>query len=286
MKKGSLSYEMMDLAGHWWQMWRHQATSCPPVKYHYGTHPSQYLLAFVPPGTAHLDKPLAFFFNGGAWQFGSPEMFRAQARFFLENGFAVILPSYRKLPEHCFLHIRADLTKLLEWTRTWMEQGGWSEPSLVLSGMSAGGHLAAHMALDTAELTKAGLQPRHIKGMLLCGAPLDLTAMPDNLILRRLAGPRDGDLFVQSNPVNLLTPDTSTPILCLHGDHDGLVPLESACLFIQKAHEITRSDIHFEIIPHGTHLDAGRWSYKRDGYRELIVGWLGDKESLALMSST
>lgn len=269
-----MSYEMIDLAGHWWQMWRHRALNCQPVKYAYGPHPQQYLLAFVPPGTAHLDKPLAFFFNGGAWQFGSPEMFRAQARFFLENGFAVVLPSYRKLPGHSFLHIRADLTKLLEWTRTWMVQGGWSEPLLLLSGMSAGGHLAAHMALNTPELTKAGLQPRHIKGMLLCGAPLDLRAMPDSLILHRLAGPRDDDLFVQANPVNLLSQETSIPILCVHGDHDGLVPLESARLFMKKVQSATASPARFEVIINGTHLDAGRWSYKRDAHSTLIISWL------------
>ncbi len=277
MRKGTITYEMIGLAGHWWHMWRRRKGISRPMRYTYGPHPQQYLLAFTPQHTDFTQKPLAFFLHGGAWQFGRPEMFRAQAKFFLENGYAIILPSYRKLPRHNFLHIRADLNKLLAWSRDWMQEQGWQAPALLFSGMSAGGHLAAHLALDTAALSACELLPEQVKGLMICGAPVDLSQLSDNLILRRLAGPRQGNLFYQANPVHLLTPNTKVPILCLHGTHDGLVPLDSARSFISIAQRVAQSPVHFEIIPNGTHLDAGRWSYKSDACRKLVMTWLDDK---------
>lgn len=267
-RQGKLIRELVFLPTHWWQMWVGEDIPLQAEKWKYGPHPQQYALFYQPEGAGFTQKPLVVFFHGGAWQFGRPEFFRAQARFFLRQGFAVVLPSYRKLPAHNFKHMLSDLELLNDFIIRVFSNQQWETAQIIAGGMSAGGHLAAHLALNP------GLQSIKTAGLFTCGAPLDLHQLDNSLTRRRLAGAPGTTLFNLANPIEYLKVQPSFPTFFIHGNRDGIVPIQCTVSFVEKLRHLAHPNPNFHIIPRGSHLDAGRWAYQQDEPHQKLVSWL------------
>lgn len=87
------------------------------------------------------DAPCFVFIHGGYWQKNSREGFACMAQAFLAHGWSAALPSHVLAPDASMTEIVADLRAALDILPTL----GIAGP-LVLSGWSAGGHLAAVLA--------------------------------------------------------------------------------------------------------------------------------------------
>lgn len=103
-------------------------------------------------------KPLIVFIHGGYWKMLGRETFSHMARGLNERDFGVLVPSYQLCPTASIADIITDIRLLCAWA--WRR----FERRLIVTGHSAGGHLAAAMvATDWAEfelpgdLVKAGL---------------------------------------------------------------------------------------------------------------------------------
>ena len=235
----------------------------------YGLHRQQYVLHI---GGQNDQQPVAFYFHGGAWAFGTPHQFLPAAQPFLEAGYQVIMPSYRKMPAHHFGHIQEDLKVILGM----LPAESKKLPPLV-AGMSAGGHLAAWLSLQP----NAWISSGWLKGpsaAILCGAVLDLDQMPTSSILRRLRGPKSGEWYQLANPYyHLLQADSfDTRFLIVHGNADGMAPFSQMHGFYevlsQKA--VSVSKVWME---GGTHLDACRWMFKDDEVGREIRAFMASK---------
>lgn len=103
----------------------------------YGDHDRQYYDLFGQVGKP--DKPLAIFIHGGYWRALGRETFSHMAKGLNEAGLGVLVPSYRLCPSATIADIITDLR--LFCAHAWRQFG---QP-LVVTGHSAGGHLAAAM---------------------------------------------------------------------------------------------------------------------------------------------
>lgn len=84
-------------------------------------------------------KPLVVFIHGGYWQMLGRETFSHMSKGLNQLGFGVLVPSYQLCPVASVADIIADIRLLCAWAwRTY-------ERKLVVTGHSAGGHLAAAM---------------------------------------------------------------------------------------------------------------------------------------------
>jgi pimeloyl-ACP methyl ester carboxylesterase len=117
----------------------------------YGPEPRQKWDLF--PATA-TSSPCLVFIHGGYWQMNSREAFACLAEGLTGYGWSVALPSYRLAPEATLGQIVDDIRLALDWLASDGPAAGIGGP-VVLSGWSAGGHLAA-MTLDHPIVT-AGL---------------------------------------------------------------------------------------------------------------------------------
>ncbi len=91
-------------------------------------------------------RPLVVFIHGGYWQALGRESFSHMAKGLNQLGFGVLVPSYQLCPAASIEDIIADMRLLCAWV--WRK----FERKLVVTGHSAGGHLAAAMlATDWAE---------------------------------------------------------------------------------------------------------------------------------------
>jgi len=96
------------------------------------------------------DKPLPMmvFFHGGGWVYGSVDVLDATCRSLANAaGYVVISVEYRLAPEHAFPAALNDCYAVTVWAATHAVDIGGDDRFLVVGGESAGGNLAAAVAL-------------------------------------------------------------------------------------------------------------------------------------------
>ena len=86
--------------------------------------------------------PCLVFIHGGYWMLNRREDFAIFAEGFTASGWAVALPGYALAPEVTLTEIVAQLRAALDWLATHGAEQGIAG-KIVISGWSAGGHLAA-----------------------------------------------------------------------------------------------------------------------------------------------
>jgi acetyl esterase/lipase len=91
---------------------------------------------------ADPNAPCLVFIHGGYWQMNRREDFCVVAEGMREHGWAAALPGYTLAPEATMTEIVAEIGRALDWLAARGALHGISGP-VVLSGYSAGGHLAA-----------------------------------------------------------------------------------------------------------------------------------------------
>lgn len=242
-------------------------------KLRFGKHRRQYFLHCQPKNGATKNQ-VVIYYHGGGWSLGSPEMFRVNAQFFVNQGYEVFMPSYRRIPFYRYPAIREDLSNTLQEIVKIIHSDGKKNRRIILGGMSAGGNLAGLMLYDRKELTRLGLTPDLFSGILFCGAPLDLSKMQSSPILWSYAGKKGSKMFRQASPIEHLSKDEKTPILCIHGKKDGLVDYQSAASYIDKMNQQNSSILNTIILPEGTHLDTGSWNFHDNELRQQLIAWL------------
>ena len=88
------------------------------------------------------NAPVFVFIHGGYWQKNSREGFSCMAETFLARGWSAALPSHTLAPNASLTQIAAELRSALDLLQAQGARLGVTGP-VVLSGWSAGGHLAA-----------------------------------------------------------------------------------------------------------------------------------------------
>lgn len=233
----------------------------------YGKHRRQY--AVVVKSADSGPGRYAFYFHGGAWTFGQPESFVPAAIPWLELGFTVILPSYRRPPQVGLDGVVADCRAAITAI-----QPTEMVTHLHIGGISAGAHLAALFALHLAWWREAGWTNGPQKA-LICAGPLSLGLLFPQIIFGR---------YPHLDPCRVL--DHESPKIdwqLLHGTDDGLVASTHSEAFYKKL-IATGHSANLYTIPNGTHLDAGRWMFGGVGeqtVRDFLGADAGAERSLS-----
>lgn len=219
----------------------------------YGSHRRQY--AVVVRGNSSEPGKYAFYFHGGAWTFGRPETFVPAAIPWLEAGYTVILPSYRRPPLVGLDRIVADCRKAI--THFAPEE---EVKSLHVGGISAGAHLAALLALHPGWWGEAGWPVRPEKA-LLCAGPLCLQDLQPRMLFGR---------YPHLDAYRLLRTGAAASVhwQLVHGTADAAVGYRHSGKFYRKLLE-NGATADLLTIPDGTHLDSGRWMFEGVGADEV-----------------
>ena len=133
----------------------------------YGAHLLQHCDVFAP---LHASQcPVLIFWHGGGWTNGYRQYVHFMAQHVCALGLVLVAPSYRLVPAHKLPAAYDDALACFEFVQTQAPNWGADPARIVLSGHSAGGHLAALVALR-------GLrdQPQAIRACLPISAILDL----------------------------------------------------------------------------------------------------------------
>lgn len=117
--------------------------------------------------------PVVVFFYGGGWVAGSRQGYGFAGSAFAGKGFVAVVPDYRLVPQVRFPGFVEDGALAVKWARDHAADFGGDPRRITLAGHSAGGYIAAMLALDRHFLRDAGVDPRTVRAAALLAAPLD-----------------------------------------------------------------------------------------------------------------
>jgi arylformamidase len=134
----------------------------------YGADARQKLDLYLPARRAAQPPALVVFIHGGGWSQGdkatsSPFMPKG----YTEAGYAFASLNYRLAPAATIADMQADLAAAIVKLRTLARHYGYDGSRILLTGHSAGAHLAALLATDTRALNSAGVPLEVLRGVVL-----------------------------------------------------------------------------------------------------------------------
>ncbi|MFD0857038.1 alpha/beta hydrolase fold domain-containing protein, partial [Actinomadura adrarensis] len=205
--------------------------------------------------------------HGGAWVIGSK---REQGlallnQMALQNwvGFNV---DYRLSPRATWPEHLLDLKRFLKWYREHAADHGADPDFLIVTGGSAGGHLAAMLALtpnlpefqpgfEDVDTTVQGCVSFYgVYDLVEPGpwrVPMGATPLMQRMVLKKSFA-KEQDAFLKASPVNYLRKD-APPFFVIHGTHDSLIPVAEARRFVARLRETSASPVLYAEMKGGQH---------------------------------
>jgi arylformamidase len=122
----------------------------PVTEISYGRDPLQKLDLYLPAQRSARAIPLVAFIHGGGWTMGDKrEGAHQKPQAFTRAGYAFASLNYRLAPKASIADMQADLATAVARLRILASRYGYDPDRIILSGHSAGAHLAALLATDT-----------------------------------------------------------------------------------------------------------------------------------------
>jgi acetyl esterase/lipase len=205
--------------------------------------------------------------HGGGWVIGSkneqgiPLMLHLAAR-----GWVCVSVDYRLSPHATFPDHLIDLKRAVQWIREHGPEYGANPDFLVATGGSAGGHLAALVALTANEPEyQPGFESvdTSVRGCVAFYGVYDFTdrhhlwhhgAMAKLLEQRVMKAARSeaSAAYEKASPLSRVHAE-APPFFVIHGDLDTLVPVEEARRFCAALRETSRNPVTYAEIPGAQH---------------------------------
>ena len=164
-------------------------------------------------------KPVLVFFYGGGWANGERGEYGYAARPFVENGYLVVLPDYRLVPEVRFPRFLEDSAAAVKWVQTNIAQYGGDPDRVSVAGHSAGAYNALMLALD-----KKWLGDKPVRAAISLAGPADFYPFTSRRAIDAMSQAPDP---LATQPISFVRGD-APPILLIHGSADTVVRIRNA----------------------------------------------------------
>jgi acetyl esterase/lipase len=233
----------------------------------YGDGGRRHLLDVYLPRTDVQDAPVLLQIHGGAWSFGHKAQ-QAQPLLYgmAAQGWVAVSINYALSPWQRWPAQLLDAKRALIWVKRNIARYGGDPRFIVCTGGSAGGQLAALLALTPNETR---FQPHDPQVDTRVQAAVPLYAVYDLCDSERLhrhgglrmllewlvVGKRYRDheaLYRDASPLAHVRAD-APPFFVIHGTHDSLVPVEEARLFVQRLRAVSQSVVGYAELPLAQH---------------------------------
>ncbi|KAF9928253.1 hypothetical protein FBU30_002520 [Linnemannia zychae] len=214
------------------------------------------------------DRPVLMYFHGGGWTSGSKGLLGPLVSEMITRNWIVVSVDYRLQTKDGYPTQLIDCKRALRWIRDEVQVYGGDPSNVIVAGDSAGGQLAAMIAL-TANNPK--YQPGFenvntaVQGCLVQSATLDLldinnySAAPGKENFIKNVSRRQGSAesveniaFMKEHSPLYNVEGSNVPFLVVHGDLD-ILPVETARDFVKEFRKKSTALIDYLEIPGGHH---------------------------------
>jgi acetyl esterase/lipase len=211
--------------------------------------------------------PVLLQIHGGAWVIGDKkEQALPLMNQMASRGWLCVSTNYRLSPHATFPEHLQDVKKALAWVREHGEQYGADPNFIVVTGGSAGGHLAALAALTPNDpVYQPGFEQvdTSVRACVPIYGVYDWTDrfgfwhrkwMDRFLEHRVIKGSIEElpDMYRRGSPMDQIRPDRP-PFLVVHGNKDSLAPVEEARRFAEMLKNCGGAPVVYAEIPNAQH---------------------------------
>ena len=267
-----------ELANPRWSRWWRSALAIPlpgkkieaikGLRYAPGSGPS-HTLDLYRPAAGVEGAPVMLYIHGGAWvigdkrEQGKPMMFELVSR-----GWVCVSINYRLSPKATWPDHIVDVKMAIVWVKEHIAEFGGDPSFVVISGGSAGGHLASLAALSANDPAfQPGFEEAEttVDACVSLYGVLDMTADPATsgihgpglkILLERqvMKVPIDANrsLFEQASPQYRVRSD-APPFLVLAGTNDTLVPVAVPRAFVPALRAVSDAPVGYIELPIAQH---------------------------------
>jgi acetyl esterase/lipase len=193
-----------------------------------------------------VKKPVVIFFHGGGWAQGNRQgSVPGWVQPFVDKGFVVFNVRYRLLADGKAPAAAEDAVSAVKWVKENAKRYNGDSKKVVVSGVSAGAHLALMAAMAD---KSAGIGTESVAAVINFCGPTDLElmlALPTNAeVVAKWIGDND-ELARRMSPINYVRKGMPS-ILSIHGDADESVPYEQS---VNLTRDLRKSGNDAELIP-------------------------------------
>jgi acetyl esterase/lipase len=173
------------------------------------------------------NQPVIIFWHGGGWVKGSRQDYAFAARAYAEQGYVVVVPDYRKVPNVHFPEFIEDGAQAVRWVEDNISDYGGDPERLVFSGHSAGAHTAVLLGLDPRWLKAAGANPDNVKVVVGLSGPYDFYPFDKKRSIDAMA---QFDQPLLTQPVNFARADAPAMLLITSSEDTTVRPRNAVAL--------------------------------------------------------
>ncbi len=235
------------------------------------------------PRAGATGAPVLLQIHGGAWVTGDkreqalPLMYHLAAR-----GWVCLSINYRLSPRVTFPDHLVDCKLALRWVREHVADFGGDPAFVAVTGGSAGGHLAALLALTPND---PEYQPgfENVDTRVQACVPLygiydftgrfggrgedGLGGFGERVVLRKSVA-EDPEAFEKASPISQVRAD-APPFFVVHGTHDSLAPVLAARAFADALRAVSRMPVGYAELPGAQHAFEVFHSVRAD---QVVLG--------------
>ena len=171
------------------------------------------------PAARSAPAPVALFFYGGSWRYGSRTDYAFVGNALAAAGILTLVVDYRTYPAVRFPGFEVDAASSVRWARDHVGEYGGDPRRMFLVGHSAGAQIVALLATDAHYLAAVGMRPRDLAGVVGIAGPYDFLPLTDPKLIE-VFGPESE--WPASQPINFVDGD-EPPFLLLQGQRDRVV---------------------------------------------------------------
>ena len=270
----AISHPRDDVFGSWWRtslLFSFHPRAMQLVRdVPYGPE-KRHLLDVWRMSTTPANAPVMFYIHGGSWTFGDKsQQGRPMLHEFVQQGWIAVVINYRLAPHYPWPAQIEDSMRALAWIKKSIENFGGDPDRVVISGGSAGGHLAALVALSAEDPTwrpddVVGLTDWTVRGAVPFYGVLEMAGDEElwrgrgrgviGLLEHRIVQAsfaENPDLYRAMSPYDQIHAG-APPFLVVHGFNDTLVDVNVARGFVEKFRRIAVAPIYYVELPFTQH---------------------------------
>ena len=245
------------------QLIRHPLTGRDPdVEYirdlHYGDHGQRLDIRRPRNRVTEDPMPVLMHIHGGGWTYGRKDDGQAVQlmNYMARRDWVSVSISYRLSPAATFPDHIIDCKQALVWIKDHIADYGGNPGFIMVTGGSAGGHLASLLALSAGhQAFQPGFEDRDttVQGAVPFYGVFDFTDehrlhQHDGMIrfledkILKLDLPGNEDAFHEASPIRHIS-NKAPPMMVVHGELDTLVPVEASHEFAQALREVSGNKV-------------------------------------------
>ncbi|WP_033296069.1 alpha/beta hydrolase [Amycolatopsis jejuensis] len=226
----------------------------------------RFLLDVFRPRSPVRDAPVLLQIHGGAWTIGNKEeQGQPLMRHLTRRGWVCVAINYPLSPANRWpAHIVA-AKQALAWIREHIAEYGGDPGFVAVTGGSAGGHLAALLALsqndpalqpgfEEADTSVQACVPHYgVYDIAASSGAAESRHRLETLMARRVFAPEHRlDDYLAASPMDRISED-APPFFVIHGKHDSLVPVEEAQEFVARLRAKSRQAVVYAELAGAQH---------------------------------